>query len=58
MNERGISKKEIEAAVAFGEKDDAPGGIRVAMYQTKLGTLVVKYRIINGLEIKVITTYY
>jgi hypothetical protein len=58
MNERGISKNDIEATIASGKKADAPGGARIAIHQTKFGILVVKYRIINGLEIKVITTYY
>ena len=58
MGERGISKKEIEIAIVLGVKDDAPGGIRVALHQTKHRALTVKYRIISELEIKVITTYY
>lgn len=58
MNERGISKREIQAVIDLGIKDDAPGGIRIAIHQNTLGILVVKYRIINGSEINVVTTYY
>jgi hypothetical protein len=58
MDERGISRNDVEATIALGKKADTPGGVRIAIHQTKFGRLVVKYRIVNGLEIKVITTYY
>jgi hypothetical protein len=58
MNQRGISKKEIEMVILLGIKGDAPGGIRIATHRTKLGILVVKYQIFNESEINIITAYY
>ena len=58
MDERGISKREVETAIALGVKGDAPGGIRIATYETQFRILVVKYQIIDRLEINVVTTFY
>jgi hypothetical protein len=58
MSQRGISKFEVEEALAFGTKGEAPGEIRMATYRMRIMTLIVKYQIITGQEVKVITTYF
>jgi len=57
LNERGISKKQIKAAILEGEKEDTTGELRKSTQRNKDGTLVVIYRIQSVAEIVIITAY-
>ena len=57
LNERGISKKQVERAIREGERYDAGEDLRKAVYRNENGIIIVVYRINNVEEIVVITAY-
>ena len=57
LNERGVSKKRVEAAIREGDKYDANGDLRKAVHRNETSTVVVIYNIKSAEEILIITVY-
>ena len=58
MSMRNITEAEVVNAIANGRKEDAPGGLRKATYQTSRNVLTVIYVIKGTDEIEIITAYH
>lgn len=57
LNERGISKKQVEEAIREGGKFDAAGDLRKAVHRNEKGLIVVICSIKSVEEIVIITAY-
>lgn len=57
LNERRISKKEIEKAIGEGEKENAVGDLRKSTQRNENTALVVIYNIKSAEEVVIITAY-
>jgi hypothetical protein len=57
LDERGISRGQVEAAIREGVRYDGEGGLRKAVYRNEKGVIIVVYTIKSVAEIVIITAY-